>query len=207
MIETPVAHERLERLKQGLPAVYFHIQEVFRQGTYNERDETLITILLRLGTEQLDAPCAWYEYDLLKAPYEVADLESTIELWDQIPPMERPTISRDTLVDRLDDLKRDIAVKEKRVAKAKEVGVSWSIVPLLEFFELTDEERSGKSCYPLLPPFMQEAFTKMQIAQQRKPCLWTRWMQSIKRLRLAVSQTGGEIEIERDEHRETKKES
>ena len=205
MIETPVALERFKRLKQALPAVYFHIEEAFRQGDYDEQDEARITLLLRLGTEQMDAPCAWYEYDLLKAPYEITHLQSTIELWDQIPPMERPTTSRDTLIDRLDDLKREIVVKEKCVANANETGDSWSIVPLLEFFDLTEEERSGKSCYPLLPFFIQQAFTEMQTAQQRKPGLWTRWIQSIKRLRLSVSETGGEVEIEIHEHGETKK--
>ena len=198
-MQEPMTLERLERLKKAEPAIYFHIEEMFREGSYAGREHRALRGLIDLGNMQLEAACVWFEYDLMRAPYEVHYLESVIQRWDQIPPLERPAVSRETVRNRLIDLRKEIREKEADLEGAKRGGYFWSIVPLLEFFDLPEEERVGKSCYPLLPSLMQEAYKRLQTPKQPRRSLMSRWIGSIKRLRLAISGTGGEVEIERHE--------
>ena len=198
-MQEPVTLERLERLKKAEPAIYFHIEEMFLRCSYTKREHKAMRGLIDLGNFQLGAACSWFEYDLMRAPYEVHYLEGVIQGWDQTPPSERPTVSRGAVTNRLVNLSKEIREKEADVESARKGGYFWSIVPLLEFFDLPEEDRVGKSCYPLLPNLMQEAYRRMQIPKQPRPGLTVRWMANIKRLRLAVSGTGGEVEIERHE--------
>ena len=199
MIQMPVPLERLGRLKKAETAIYFHIEEMFRKCAYTGRQHSAMRGLIDLGNMQLKAACSWYEYDLMRATYEVYYLEDVIQRWDEIPPSERPAISLESATKRLINVKKEIGSKEADVEGAKNGGYFWSIVPLLEFFELPEEERVGKSCYPLLPGLMQEAYKRMQNPRKRSTSLTVRWLSNIKRLRLAISGTGGEVEIERHE--------
>ena len=206
MVQGPVTLERLEQLKKAEPAIYFHIEEIFQSGTYTKQEHSLIRMLIELGNFQLEAACSWFEYDLLRAPYEVGYLESVILQWDQLPPSERPAISREVVEERLLNLKESLSQKESAVESARKEGVFWSIVPLPEFFDLPEEERADKSCYPFLPNLMQEAYMQMKTPRQQQPGLIVRWIGNIKRLRFSVSETGGEVEIERHEPTESDRE-
>ena len=202
-MQGPVTLERLEQLKKAEPAIHFHIEEVFRKCSYGKREHKAMQGLIALGNSQLTAPCSWFEYDLMRAPHDVHYLEGVIQGWDQIPPSERPAISRETITNRLMKLRKEIREKEADVESAREGGYFWSIVPLLEFFDLSEEERAVKSCYPLLPNLMQEAYKRMQTPKQPRPRLIARWIGSIKRLTLAVPAIGGKVEIERHESRDS----
>ena len=199
MMREPVTLERLERLKGAEPTIYFHIEEMFRKDSYAKRKHKAMRELIDLGYWQLGAPCVWFEYDLMRAPYEVHYLEGVIQGWDEIPPAERPAVSLEAVTSRLINLRNEIREKEADVEGARKGGYFWSVVPLLEFFDLPEEERVGKSCYPLLPSFMQEAYKRMQTPKQPRPSLIARWIGNIKRLKLAISGTGGEVHIESHE--------
>ena len=168
MIHLPVPVERLEQLKSAEPAVYLHLEELFKEGKYSNMDLEHIRRLMNLGYAQLQAACSWFEYDLMLAPHKVAELESVINQRDQIPTAERPVASINTLSDRLISFRKEIEQKENLVESSRKDGAFWSIVPLLAFFDLSAEERADKSCYPLLPYFMQEAYTEMLLAKQQK---------------------------------------
>ncbi len=198
-MQSPVTLERLERLKKAESAMYFHLEKMLLKGTYTREEQELVDRLLDLGKHQLEAEFSWFEYDLMRAPHEVHCLEGIIEQWDQIPPSKRPAITREAVMDRLKNLRKDISQKEAAVEKAKKEGNFWSIVPLLNFFDLPEEERINMSCYPLLPYFMQQAYTRMQTPRQPRSGLIGRWIGSIRRLRFAVSDRGGEVEVERYE--------
>ena len=187
MVQISASLDRLECLKQAELAMYFHIEEMFRNGNFTEQEGELVWRLIDIGKRQLEAACNWYEYDLMRAPYEVHYLEGVNQRWDQIPPSERPTASREAVASRLINLREEIRKKEAQVESDKEGGYFWSIVPLLEFFDLPEEERAGKSCYPLLPFFMQEAYKQMQASKQRKPGMVAQWIGRVKRLRLRVT--------------------
>ena len=92
MTDRPMTLERLEQLKKAEPAIYFHIEEMFQKGTYTGREQELIRRLIDLGNWQLGAACNWFEYDLMRAPYEVLYLEDVMQKWDHITPAERPAI-------------------------------------------------------------------------------------------------------------------
>ena len=203
MMQGPVTLERLERLKKAEPAIYFHIEEMFRKSFYAKREHKAMRGLIDLGNFQLEAACSWFEYDLMRAQYEVHYLEGVIQGWDQIPPSEHPAVSREAVTNRLINLRKELRKKEADVESARKGGYFWSIVPLLEFFDLPEEDRVGKSCYPLLPNLMQEAYKRMQTPKQPRPSLIARWIGDIQRLRLAVSGTGCEVEIERYEPRDS----
>ena len=206
VIQIPITLERLDRLKEAEPTLYFHFEEMFQNGLYTNRERELIRKLLDLGHWQMKAACSWFEYDLLRAPHEKARLEYIIENWDQVPLVERPAVPREAVEERHFDLEAEAFQKEAIVKRAKEEGCFWSIVPLLEFFDLPEEERAGKSCYPLLPFFMQRAYEEMQNPRQPNPGWAARLIQSVKRFRFAISGKGGEIEIERYAPREPDKE-
>ena len=197
MTDRPMTLERLEQLKKAEPAIYFQIEEMFQKGTYTRREQELIRRLMDLGSWQLGAACSWFEYDLMRAPYEVLNLEYVMQKWDHITPAERPAITREAVSDRLANLRKEIGIKEAAIAEAKEKGHFWSIVPLLQFFDLPEEERVGKSCYSLLPYFMQQAYTRMRIPKQPRHGSIARWLGGIKRIRVSVSDRGGEVELER----------
>ena len=197
MMQMPMSLERLDQLKKAETAIYSHLEEMFRNGSYTNQQRDFIRGVLDLGHWQISAGCSWFEYDLLRAPHEVAQLEDVIQNWDQKPPAERPSLNRETVEKKLFDLQKGIRQKEAEVEKAKREGCFWSIVPLLEFFDLPEEERAGMSCYPLLPFFMQKAYEEMQTPRQPKPGLMARLLGSIKRIKVAISVKGGEVEIER----------
>ena len=205
MIHRQMTLERLEQLKKAEPAIYFHIEEMFQRGTFTRREQKFFRRLINLGNWQLGATCSWFEFDLLRAPYEVQYLEDVMQQWDHIPHAERPAITREAVADRLANLRKEIRRKEIDIERAKEKGCFWSIVPLLEFFDLTGDERARKSCYPLLPSFMQRAYSRMQTPRQPRPGLLARWVENIRRLRLRVFVTGsgGEVDIEHHERGET----
>lgn len=202
-MQEPVTLEGLERLKKAEPAIYRHIEEMFRGCQYTRREREAMRGLIDLGNFQLKAECNWYEYDLLRAPHEVAYWDGIIHRWDQIAPSERPTSSRQVAQEHLAELKSNVVRKETVVKDAKRKGHFWSIVPLLEFFDLPEEDREGRSCYPLLPSLMQKAYMRMQMPEQEERGSITRWLGSVKRLRfgLAVFGLGGQVEIERREPR------
>ena len=206
MMQIPISLERLDRLKEAEPALYFHFEEMFQNGSYTSRERELIRKLLDLGRWQMEAACSWFEYDLLRVPHEKAQLEDVIENWDQIQLVERPAITIEAIEKRRSDLEAEAIQKEAIVKRAKEEGCFWSIVPLLEYFNLPEEERAGKSCYPLLPFFMQRAYEEIQNSRQPIPGWVARLIESIKRFRFAISGKGGEIEIERYDPRESDKE-
>ncbi len=193
-----ITYERLERLKKAEPAIYFHTDTMFRESALSPREEDYVRRMMSLGKYQMKAKCSWYEYDLMRAPYEVEYLEGVVQEWDQIPPSKHPTLSREAATERLLALKRDVSRKEAVNADAKSKGSFWSIVPLLEFFDLPEEERVGKSCYPLLPYFMQGAYEFMQSPKAKKSVL-VRWVEGITRIRFPIPGTRGEVEIERKE--------
>ena len=197
MVAHAMSPERLERLKKAEPAIYAAIEEMFQNGTYTKREHEIIRRLINLGNFQLRAAFSWFEYDLMRAPYEVDYLEGAAQQWEQIPLGERPAISREAVVDRLLNLKENINKKEAAVERARKEGHFWSAIPLLEYFDLPEKERAGKSFYPLLPNIMQEAYTRMQMPRKPEPRLIVRWMESIKRLTFAVSGKGVKVEIER----------
>ena len=192
MITRAVSLEHTERLKKAKPAIYAAIEEVYQRGDYSGRERQLIQELRDLGNWQLEAACSWFEFDLMRGPHDVDYLESIIRQWEQMPPTDRPTISREAAEERLCNLKKEIAEKEAEVAISRREGCFWSIVPLLEYFSSKEEEREGTSFYPLLPFFMKKAYERMQTPRKPKPGL----MQRLKRLKFGISQTGGEAEIE-----------
>ena len=203
MFEIPMSLERLERLKKAETTLYFHFEEMFRQGTFTKIEQDLIRGLLDQGHWQMKERFSWFEYDLLVAHYEVAQLEDILQKWDQIPPAEHLGTSRAEVKSRLEYLRKEIQEKDDAVESAKKEGCFWSIVPLLEFFDLPEEERAGKSCYPLLPFFMQEAYMEMQTPKNPKQGFIARWINSVRRFRLGGSPTGGEVEIEFHEPRDS----
>ena len=192
MITRAMSLEHLEQLKKAETGIYAAIEEMYQKGEFTKQERELIRISRDLGNEQLDAACSWYEYDLMRGPHDVAYLEGVIQQWDKVPPTERPTMSREAAEDRLRNLKEDIDTKEARVEKARKEDHFWSIVPLLEYFALPEQERTRTSFYPLLPFFMQKAYERMQTPRKPKPRLTER----IKRFRIGISMTGGEAEIE-----------
>ena len=192
MITRAVSLEHTERLKKAKPAIYAAIEEVYQRGEYTERERQLIRKLRDLGNWQLEAACSWFEFDLMRGPHDMDYLEGVVQQWEQIPPKDRPTISLEAAEDRLRKLKKEIADKETEVERARREGHFWSIVPLLEYYSLGEEERGGTSFYPLLPFFMQRAYERMQNPRKQKPGL----MQRLKRFRIGISQTGDEAEIE-----------
>ena len=206
MIDRPMTLDRLDRLKEAKPTLYFYFEEMFQNGSYTNRERELILKLLDLGHWQMEAACSWFEYDLLRAPHEKAQLENIIDNWDQIQLVQRPAVTREAIEKRRSDLETEAIEKAAIVKRAKEEGCFWSIVPLLQFFDLPEEERAGKSCYPLLPFFMQRAYEEMQNPRQSKPGWIALLFGSIKRFRFAISEKGGEVEIERYDHKESDKE-
>ena len=202
MIARPMTLERLEQLKRAESAVYFHIEETFRKGTYTKQEQQYFRRLIDLGNLQLEAAFSWFEYDLMRAPHEVDYLENAIVQWEHLPPAERPAITHEAVADRLANLRIEIRKKQAVVEEAKRGGYFWSIVPLLEFFDLPEEERACRSCYPLLPSFMRRAYLRMQTPKQTRPGLMSRWLGNIRRLRFAISDRGGEMEMERHDPRD-----
>lgn len=69
-MQEPVTLESLERLKKAEPAIYCHIEEMFRGCQYTRREREAMRGLIDLGNFQLKAECSWYEYDLLRAPHD-----------------------------------------------------------------------------------------------------------------------------------------
>ena len=208
MITRAMSLERLEQLKKAEPAVYAAIEEMYQKREYTERERQLIEKLRELGNWQLEAACSWFEFDLMRGPHDVNYLEGVIQQWDKLSPTERPAISREAVEDRLLNLKNEIANKEAEAKDAQKHGYFWSIVPLLEYFTLPEDERAGTSFYPLLPFFMQEAYERIQNPRPQKPGAIARWVGNIKRLRLRVTVfgTGGEAEIERHKPDDTHQE-
>ena len=143
----------------------------------------------------MEAACSWFEYDLLRAPHDIAYLEGVVQNWDRIPSTQRPTVDREATQDRLRILKEEIAWKENEVQKARSQGCFWSIIPLLEYFDLPEAQRVGKTFYPLLPSFMQRAYEVVQSPRKPKPGL----MERIKRFRVGITSNGGEAEIEMED--------
>ena len=192
MITTAMSLDNLEKLRKAKPAIYAAIEGIYQNGQYSKLEHQLIQELRNLGNWQLEAACSWFEYDLMRAPHDIAYLEGVVQNWERIPPNERLTINREVTEARLRSLKEEIAWKENEVRKARTGGYLWSIVPLLEYFVLPEEERTGTSYYPLLPFFMRKAYEIMQNPRKPKPGL----MERLKRFRIGVSPNGGEVEIE-----------
>ena len=197
MITRAMSLDDLEQFQKAKPAIYAAIEEMYQNEQYSELERQLIHKLRSLGNLQLEAACSWFEYDLMRAPHDIANLEDIIQNWDQIPPTERLTIDREASEGRLCSLKEEIAWKENEVQKARSDGYHWSIVPLLEYFALPDEERTETSFYPLLPFFMKEAYEVMQTPRKPKPGL----MDRLKRFRIGIYVSGGEAEIEMQDSR------
>lgn len=197
MITRAMSLEKLEQLRKSKPAIYAAIEMMYQSEQYSKLERQLIHELRNLGNWQLEAACSWFEYDLMRAPHEVAYLESVILNWDRIPPTERPTMDKGASESRLHSLKEEITWKENEVQKARRGGYLWSIVPLLEYFALPEEERTGTSYYPLLPFFMKKAYEVMQNPRKPKPSL----MERLKRFRIGISPNGGEAEIEMQDSR------
>ena len=204
-MQAPLSLERLEQLKRAEPAIYFHIEELAQRGTYSRKDYAFIRSLMDLGIEQMQSASAWYEYELMRSRHEVAYLEGVIQHWDQTPLSERPSVCRETSSERLRDLLEEMKQIEVITTSARKKGAFWSIVPLLEFFDLPEEERAGKSCFPLLPHFMQKAYLEILLANRIKAGLMARWIANIRRLKIGGSVTGGGVEIDHNDPEDTER--
>ena len=197
-MQAPLSPERLDRLKKAEPAIYFHIEELAQRGTYEKKDYVFIRSLMDLGIAQMESASGWYEYELIRSRHEVSYLEKVTQHWDQTALSERPTVCRELASERLHDLLDEMKRIEVVIASARKEGKYWSILPLLEFFDLPEDERAGKSCFPLLPHLMQRAYLEILLANRIKPGLIARWIASIRRLKVGGSVTGGGVEIDHD---------
>ena len=200
-----MSSDRLKQLERAKTVMYAGIEEMYHKGEYTELERRWIDALRRCSNFQLEAECSWHEFNLMRSLHDAAYLEDIIQQWDQTPSITRPTVTREASEERLRDLREDIAEMELMIKEAREKGCFWSIIPLLEYFALPEEERVGTSFYPLLPSFTRKMYDGIQSSTQRSQQPERRRIGPIdrlKRFRIRLPFIGGEVDIEaNDIHR------